>query len=110
MRRPAGSIHPHNGFDINDVKLLNEKAVIQLTSGIKEPMIIQVMAAVQMTEVKLTDRFEVAQLNLQPENNFVHATLNPGARFGSGSEFEIISVHLDSSARLTELIFRVIHR
>jgi hypothetical protein len=108
MRRPAGSFRAHNGFEITDLKLLNETAVIQLTAGTSAPMTMQVMAAVKIVEVKLSDRFEVAQLILRPESSRFRAFLTPEASRQSGAEFETIRARLDSSAYLDELVLQLV--
>jgi hypothetical protein len=103
-RRPADSIRTHNGFDINDVKLVNETACIQLTAGTSAPMTMQLIAVFKVAGVELSDRFEVAQLVLQPEGSRVRITLDPQSRGTAGTEFETVGVRLDASARIAEFI------
>ena len=103
-RKPADSIRTHNGFDINDVKLVNEAACIQFTAGTSAPMTMQLMAVFKVAGVELSDLFEVAQLVLQPESSRVRITLDPQVG-ATGTEFEIISVRLDAAARLAEFVF-----
>lgn len=103
-RKPADSIRTHNGFDINDVKLVNEAACIQFTAGTSAPMTMQVVAVFKVAGVELSDLFEVAQLVLQPESSRVRITLDPQTG-GTGTEFETISVRLDASARIAEFVF-----
>ena len=97
-RRPADSIRTHNGFDINDVKLVNEAACIQFTAGTSAPMTMQLVAVFKVAGVELSDRFEVAQLVLQPEGSRVRITLDPQSRGTAGTEFETVGVRLDASA------------
>jgi hypothetical protein len=101
---PADSIRTHNGFDINDVKLVNETASIQFTAGSSEPMIMQLVAVFKVVGVELSDRFEVAELVLQPEGSRVRITLDPRSRESEGAEFEMAGVRLDTSARIAEFV------
>ena len=103
-RRPANSIHTHNGFEINDVALVNQNASIELTAGKTAPMTMQLVAMFKVAGVELSDRFEVAQLVLQPTGNRVRITLDPQSPSPGGSEFETVQVRLDSSARIAEFI------
>jgi DNA-binding response OmpR family regulator len=103
-RKPAASIHLHNGFAINDVKLVNETACIQFMAGSSAPMIMQLVALFKVTRVELSDRFEVAQLVLQPEGTRVRITLDPQTHGARGAEFETTGVRLDASARIVELV------
>jgi DNA-binding response OmpR family regulator len=103
-RRPADSIRTHNGFDINQVELVNETACIQLIAGTVAPMTLQLVAICKVAAVELSDRFEVAQLVLQPESSRVRITLDPQARASVGTEFETASVSLDSFARIAEFV------
>ena len=102
---PADSIPTRNGFDINDVNLVNETACIQFTARSSAPMIMQLVAIFKVVGVDLSDRFEVAQLVLQPEGNRVRITLDPRSR-GRG-EFDMVGVRLDASARIAEFILNV---
>lgn len=103
-RRPADSIRTHNGFHINEVALVNDNACIQLISGSVAPMTMQLVAIFKVVAVELSDRFEVAQLVLQPEGSRVRMTLDPQTRGTAGTEFETVRVNLDSSARIAEFI------
>ena len=103
-RRPADSIRTHNGFDINDVKLVNETACIQFTAGTSAPMTMQLVAVFKVAGVELSDRFEVAQLVLQPEGSRVRITLDPQSRGAAGTEFETVGVRLDASGRIAEFV------
>ena len=103
-RRPADSIRTHNGFDINEVELVNENACIQLIAGSAAPMTMQLMAIFKVAAVELSDRFEVAQLVLQPESSRVRVTLDPQSRGTAGTEFETVRVNLDSYARIAEFV------
>ncbi|HEV2841084.1 MAG TPA: response regulator [Chthoniobacterales bacterium] len=103
-RRPADSIRTQSGFDINDVKLVNEAACIQFTAGTSAPMTMQLAAVFKVAGVELSDRFEVAQLVLQPEGSRVRITLDPQPRGTTGTEFEIAGVRLDASGRVAEFV------
>ena len=103
-RRAADSVHTHNGFAINDMTLVNEKACIQLVAGASAPMTLQLMAHFKVAAVELTERFEVAQLVLQPAGSRVRITLDPQGRAAGGTEFETVGVRLDSSGRIVEFI------
>jgi len=103
-RRAADSVHTRNGFEINNVALVNEKACIQFVAGSSAPMTMQLVAHFKVAAVELTDRFEVAQLVLQPEGSRVRITLDPQGRAAGGTEFETVGVRLDSSGRIVEFI------
>ncbi|HYJ06609.1 MAG TPA: response regulator [Chthoniobacterales bacterium] len=103
-RRPANSIHTRNGFEINDVTLVNQNASIELTAGQAAPMTMQLVAMFKVAGVELSDRFEVAQLVLQPAGNRVRITLDPQSPSPGGTEFETVQVRLDSSARIAEFV------
>jgi hypothetical protein len=103
-RKPAESIQTHNGFAINDVKLVDEAACIQFTAGTSVPMTMQLVAVFKVAGVELSDRFEVAQLVLQPEGSRVRITLEPQVRGTAGTEFETVGVRLDASGRITEFL------
>jgi len=103
-RRPADSIRTQSGFDINDVKLVNEATCIQFTAGTSAPMTMQLAAVFKVAGVELSDRFEVAQLVLQPESSRVRITLDPQPRGAAGIEFEMVGVRLDASARAAEFV------
>jgi hypothetical protein len=105
-RRPADSIRTQSGFNINDVKLVNEAACIQFTAGTSAPMTMQLAAVFKVAGVELSDRFEVAQLVLQPESNRVRITLDPQPRGTAGTEFEMIGIRLDASGRAAEFVLR----
>jgi DNA-binding response OmpR family regulator len=110
MRRPAGSIRTRNGFDINDVMLLNGNGSgsIQLTAGASTPMTIQMVTRVKVVEVELSERFEVAQLVLHLEGSRVRAALDPSTGSGYSTEFETARVRLDSAAHIAELVLRLV--
>ena len=103
-RRAADSVHTHNGFAINDVALVNDKACIQFVAGSAAPMTMQLVALFKVAAVELTDRFEVAQLVLQPEGSRVRITLDPQGGASGGTEFETVGVRLDPSGRIVEFI------
>ena len=67
-------------------------------------MTLQLVAICKVAAVELSDRFEVAQLVLQPESSRVRITLDPQARASVGTEFETASVSLDSFARIAEFV------
>jgi DNA-binding response OmpR family regulator len=103
-RRPAESIRTHAGFAIDDVKLVNEAACIQFTAGPSVPMTMQLVAVFKVAGVELSDRFEVAQLVLQPESSRVRVTLDAQSRGATGAEFETVGVRLDASGRIAEFV------
>jgi CheY-like chemotaxis protein len=105
-RKPADSIRTRNGFDINDVNLVNETACIQFTAGTSAPMTMQLVAVFKVAGVELSDQFEVAQLVLQPESSRVRITLEPQAGGAAGTEFETVGVRLDASGRIAEFVLR----
>ena len=103
-RRPVDSIRTHNGFDINDVNLLDDAACIQFTAGTSVPMTMQLVAVFSVTEVELSDRFEVSQLILQPQGSRVRVTLDPQSRGTAGTDFETAGLRLDASGRIAEFL------
>ena len=103
-RRPAESIRTHAGFAIDDVKLVNEAACIQFTAGTSVPMTMQLVAVFKVAGVELSDRFEVAQLVLQPESSRVRITLDAQSGGATGTEFETVGVRLDVSGRIAEFL------
>ena len=105
MRRPANSIRTRNGFEINDVALLNQNASIELTAARQAaPMTLQLNALFKVAGVELSDRFEVAELVLQPAGNRVRITLDPQPNSPSGTEFDTVQVRLDASSRIAEFV------
>ena len=103
-RRPANSIHARNGFEINDVALVNQNASIELTARQAAPMTMQLVAMFKVAGVELSDRFEVAELVLQPAGSRVRITLDPQSRSPGGTEFETVQVRLDASSRIAEFV------
>lgn len=103
-RRPANSIQTRNGFEINDVALVNQNASIELTARPAAPMTMQLVAIFKVAGVELSDRFEVAQLLLQPAGSRVRITLDPQSRSPGGTEFETVQVRLDASSRIAEFV------
>jgi len=103
-RRPAEPVRTHNGFDINNVALVNGNAGIELSAGTAAPMTLQLVAVFKVAGVELSDRFEVAQLILQPAGNRVRITLDSQPRGTTGTEFDTMRVRLDSSARISEFV------
>ncbi len=105
---PCGFVRGRNGFDINDVALVNGRAFVQLTAGMTVPMIMQVTASVKVSEVELSERFEVAQLVLVPNGIRVKAMLDPQSHGAIGADFDIARIALDRSGRITEFVFHLI--
>jgi DNA-binding response OmpR family regulator len=103
-RRPANSIQPRNGFAIDDLTLVNENASIEVTAKTGAAMSMQLVAMFKVAAVELSERFEVAQLVLQPQGNRVRVSLDPQSGGLGGTEFETIEVRLDASARIAELV------
>jgi len=103
-RQPTKPIETRNGFAIHDVALVNQNASIQMTAGQTPPMTMQLMAIFKVAAVELSDRFEVAQLILQPAGSRVRVTLDPRARPAGGTEFETVQVRLDPSQRIAEFV------
>jgi hypothetical protein len=75
-----------------------------MTAGQAAPMTMQLVAMFKVAGVELSDRFEVAQLVLQPAGSRVRVTLDPQARLAGGTEFETVQVRLDSSRRIAEFV------
>jgi hypothetical protein len=83
---------------------VNQNASIELTARHTAPMTMQLLALFKVAAVELSDRFEVAQLVLQPAGTRVRITLDPQSRAAGGSEFETVQVRLDASSRIVEFI------
>jgi DNA-binding response OmpR family regulator len=103
-RQPAKRIEARSGFAINDISLVNQSASIQITASSSAPMTMQLMAMFKVASVELSDRFEVAQLVLQPAGNRVRVVLDPQSRSVGGTEFETVQVRLDASRRIAEFV------
>jgi hypothetical protein len=65
-------------------------------------MTMQLVALFKVASVELSDRFEVAQLVLQPAGTRVRVILDPQSR--AISEFETAHVQLDPSQRIAEFV------
>jgi CheY-like chemotaxis protein len=103
-RQPAKPVVKRNGFAINDVAIVNQSASIQLTAGQTAPMTMQLLALFKVASVELSDRFEVAQLVLQPSGNRVRISLDPNS--SAATEFETTQVRVDPSRQITELVLQ----
>jgi DNA-binding response OmpR family regulator len=103
-RQPAKSIQTRNGFEIDDVALLPERASIELTARGAAPMTMYLVALFNVAGVELSDRFEVAQLLLQPTGHRVRVSLSLEGGDAGGAEFEMVAVRLDASSRLAEFV------
>lgn len=101
-RQPAKAVQTGNRLVINDLSLVNQNAPIQVTAGQTAPMTMQLVALFKVAGVELSDRFEVAQLVLQPTGTRVRVILDPQSR--AIAEFETAQVRLDPSQRITEFI------
>ena len=101
-RQPAKPVQTRNQLSINDVALVNQNTSIQVTAGHSAPMTMQLIAMFKVTGVELSDRFEVAQLVLQPADNRVRVILDPKSH--AATEFETAQVRLDRSQRIAEFV------
>jgi hypothetical protein len=101
-RQPAKAVETRTQLVINDLALVNQNASIQVTAGQSAPMTIQLVALFKVASVELSDRFEVAQLVLQPAGTRVRVILDPQSR--AISEFETAQVRLDPSQRIAEFV------
>ena len=101
-RQPAKTVQTRNQLVINDLALVNQNASIQVTAGQAAPMTMQLMALFKVAGVELSDRFEVAQLVLQPAGTRVRVILDPQSR--AATEFETAQVRLDPSQRIAEFV------
>jgi DNA-binding response OmpR family regulator len=101
-RQPAKAVQTRTQLAINDVALVNQSASIQVTAGQTAPMTIQLVALFKVAGVELSDRFEVAQLVLQPTETRVRIILDPQSR--ASTEFETAEVRLDLSQRIAEFV------
>ena len=101
-RQPAKPVQTRNQLSINDVALVNQNASIQVTAGQSPPMTMQLVALFKVAGVELSDRFEVAQLVLQPAGTRVRIILDP--KSSAAAEFETALVRLDSSQRIAEFV------
>jgi DNA-binding response OmpR family regulator len=103
-RQPATPVVKRNGFAINDVAIVNQSASIQLTAGQAAPMTMQLLALFKVARVELSERFEVAQLVLQPSGNRVRISLDPKST--AATEFETAQVRLDPSRQIAEFVLQ----
>jgi DNA-binding response OmpR family regulator len=101
-RQPAKPVQTRNQLFINDVALVNQNASIQVTAGQSAPMTMQLVALFTVAAVELSDRFEVAQLVLQPADTRVRVILDAKSR--AATEFETGQVRLDRSQRIAEFV------
>jgi DNA-binding response OmpR family regulator len=101
-RQPAKAVQMRNQLVINDLALVNQNAPIQVTAAPTAPMTMQLVALFHVARVELSDRFEVAQLVLQPAGTRVRVILDPQSR--AVSEFETAHVRLDPSQRIAEFV------
>jgi DNA-binding response OmpR family regulator len=101
-RQPAKAVQTRNQLFINDVALVNQNASIQVTAGQSAPMTMQLVALFKVAGVELSDRFEVAQLVLQPAGTRVRVILDPKSR--AATEFETAEVRLDPTQHIAEFI------
>jgi hypothetical protein len=103
-RQPATPVVKRNGFAINDVAIVNQSASIQLTAGQNAPMTMQLLALFKVARVELSERFEVAQLVLQPSGNRVRISLDPKST--AATEFETAQVRLGPSRQIAEFVLQ----
>jgi hypothetical protein len=101
-RQPAKAVQTRNQLVIDDLALVNQNASIQVTAGQTAPMTMQLVALFKVARVELSDRFEVAELVLQPAGTRVRVILDPLSR--AISEFETAHVRLDPSQRIAEFV------
>jgi hypothetical protein len=101
-RQPAQAVQTRTQLSINDVVLVNQNASIQVTAGHSAPMTMQLVALFKVAGVELSDRFEVAQLVLQPADTRVRVILDP--KFRAAAEFETAEVRLDASQHIAEFL------
>jgi hypothetical protein len=101
-RQPAKPVQTRSQLSIKDVALVNQNASIQVTAGQSAPMTMQLIAMFKVAGVELSERFEVAQLVLQPADNRVRVILDPQSR--AAAEFETAQVRLDPSQRIAEFV------
>jgi len=107
-RQPAKPVQTRNQLAINDVALVNQNASIQVTAGPSAPMTMQLIAMFKVAGVELSDRFEVAQLVLQPAETKVRVILDPQSH--AATEFETAQVRLDPSQRIAEFVLNAAPR
>jgi len=104
-RQPAKPVQTGTHLSIDDVALVNQNASIQVTAGQSAPMTMQLVALFKVAGVELSDRFEVAQLVLQPAGTRVRVILDPKSH--AATEFETAHVRLDPSQRIAEFVLNV---
>jgi DNA-binding response OmpR family regulator len=101
-RQPATPVQMHNQLAINDVALVNQNGSIQVTAGQATPMTMQLIAMFKVARVELSERFEVAELVLEPAGTRMRVILDPQSR--AVAEFETAYVRLDPSRRPAEFV------
>jgi len=101
-RQPAKPVQTGTHLSIDNVALVNQNASIQVTAGQSAPMTMQLVAMFKVAGVELSDRFEVAQLVLQPAGTRVRVILDPKSH--AATEFETAHVRLDPTQRIAEFV------
>ena len=77
---------------------------VQLTTAGSTPMMLQIIARLELAGVKLSPTFQVGELVLKWRSNVVRVTLDPKAPEESGAMFEMSAVQLDNAGRIVELL------
>ena len=72
-------------------------------------MTMELLDHLELSAVELSSSFQVGQLILRMPTNVVRVTLNPKAIEQNAAKFEIVSVNLEASGKIAELLLNPIH-
>jgi DNA-binding response OmpR family regulator len=105
--QPFRPLEMQNAFQIGGVSVVpaNSRERVQLTSTESAPMTMRLLSHLEIAGVELSTTFQIRELVLRSHGNIVRVTLgSQAAGDKNGATCEIVSVRLDSSARVTELV------
>jgi DNA-binding response OmpR family regulator len=106
--QPFRPLEMQNAFQIGGVSVVpaNSRERVQLTSTESAPMTMRLLSHLEIAGVELSTTFQIGQLILRSHGNIVRVTLSLQAagQDKNGATYEIVSVRLDNSARITELV------
>lgn len=97
-----------NSFQIGAVSVvpINSTARMQLTPTPGAPMTLQLFAHLELAGVELSPTFQISQIVLKDRGRPIRVTMNSpaGGQEENGTACEAVSVRLDHSARIAELL------
>ncbi len=111
-REPFKGVQTRNALQIGGVAVvpIDSTTRMQLTPTADCRMTMHLLAHLELAGVELSSTFQVSQLVLKTRSNAVQVTLNPEAagQANTGTKCETLSVNLDHSAQITELLLNPI--